>query len=222
MVAVRIMSPGDEQCRGSGLLDALDYPRDRLFRQWAVAGDESVGQAQKNNLAARIESQLGDGLSRFVFPQLPQRALGYVLLAGCEPVPSLTMTTRTGRPSACASAINPPQARLSSSGCGAMTTSPPSPSRSANVANANERAASRASPAFTFLSTDPSKKLRSEAPTRLRWSERGRDPAGEGRSQDRAKCARSDLAASTPAAPRTGGSAPLDRDLPARPQDARD
>src|ERR1700688_1742662 len=82
MVAVRIMSPGDKQCPGSGLLDALDYPRDRLFRPWAIAGDESVGQAQKDNLVARIESKLGDGLFRFVFPQLPQPSPRVCLAGG--------------------------------------------------------------------------------------------------------------------------------------------
>src|SRR5271155_2674897 len=115
MVAVRIMSPGDEQCRGSGLLDALDYPRDRLFRQWAVAGDESVGQAQKTtSRQGSSPSSATASLASFSRNSL-NRALGYVLLAGCEPVPSLTMTTRTGRPCACASATNPPHPRLSPS-----------------------------------------------------------------------------------------------------------
>ena len=67
---------------GADLRDALDYPRDRLFRQWAVAGDEPVGQAQKNSVVARIEPKLGDGLSRFVFPQLPQPSPRVCLAGG--------------------------------------------------------------------------------------------------------------------------------------------
>ena len=55
------------------------------------------------------------------------RAGGKARERGCEPAPSVRTATAIARPSRHASAISPPQPRLSSSGWGARTRTGPPP-----------------------------------------------------------------------------------------------
>ena len=102
VVAVRIMPPGDKQRWSIDVLDAFDDVADRLFRALRL----NEGHAPIREDAGR--RRLGEGRETQIRLQpvesLPPRAgpevdLGDVdLLAGCEPAPSLTMTTRGRTP----------------------------------------------------------------------------------------------------------------------------
>ena len=104
MIAMRIMTPTDKKRWRINGLDAFDYVADRLFRAGAFAGHAPIGKAQEDDVPARVKTEFAYSLFRFLLAQVPEvDSWGYVLLAGCEPAPSLTMMTRVGRRSARAS-----------------------------------------------------------------------------------------------------------------------
>ena len=150
MVAMRIVTRADKEGLRANFVHAPDYRIDRVLRAWAFVRNKSIGKTQENKITVGIEAELADGLSCLLFSQPPQPVFWMRRLAVCEPVPSVTMTTWVGRFSARASAISPPHARLSSSGCGAMTIRPPLPRHSFSVEKAKVCAASRSWPAFNL------------------------------------------------------------------------
>ena len=105
---------------------------------------------------------------------------------GCEPLPSVRIATTGGRPAAQHAAINPPQPRLSSSGCGASTRHVPEPATSSRVPMGN--ACHCACRSLTFKVEHPATGEQRNAPPPR--SAPHRAPAGADRLRDRGKSAR--------------------------------
>jgi len=150
-------------------------------------------------------------------PELCARSFCLLLAESPQPVRRISFAVRMGASAVADNddsasqslsagiAISPPQARLSSSGCGAITINGRSSSFSRSGWNGNECAASRSSPAV--IATDPERLRAARVSTSPRLSARDRGLAGEDRSQGRAICARSGSVGERPEARLSAGQA---------------
>lgn len=115
MIAMRVMTPADEDRLRFNRIYALDDSTDSCLSVGSAARNKPVREAEKQKIF-RSDPELSTGVLRFLLPQRlqPRRGIGDAI--GMRARPVADKDNGDARPSSAGLRDQPPQAKLSSSG----------------------------------------------------------------------------------------------------------
>jgi hypothetical protein len=147
VVAMGIVSPGYKEGSGSDFPRTIGEEADRALGLFAFMGNEAIGEAEEEHLF-RVQPELRPRFFCLLLAESRQTVRRIGLAVGMRAGAVTDNDDLSSQSPSARSAIGPPQARLSSSGCGAMTINGRASSISRNGQNGNEWVALRISPAI--------------------------------------------------------------------------